>query len=152
MLYITSLLPLVLLFHCHNSGNAQVHSHTQRAYAHSSGSGRAIWHHWIMSPALMICWCRLGADCFMCWMKGVQPLRPSAAGFHTLSQYPAAGTFYVRMMSSTVHIRTYVFLMCIGLNTLDLYINIFSEAGINSLFESYLSPPSHKSHSHWQIG
>lgn len=75
ILHMTSLYHLVLVS-CQNSrklsGKAHVHSHTVLyAYSHSSGSGRAILYHWIMAPALMICWCSLGADCFMCWRNGL---------------------------------------------------------------------------------
>lgn len=46
-----------------------------------AGSGRAIWYSWIMSPALMTCWCSLSADCFMYWLDDAKPPWPSAAAF-----------------------------------------------------------------------
>lgn len=83
-----------------------------------AGSGRAIWYSWIMSPALMTCWCSLSAD-FLCtgWMMQSRYDR-LLLHFNTWNQYSAV--FYVFVMFSTVHIRTKCSHHVYGWNTLDL--------------------------------
>lgn len=53
-------------------GNTQVYTHTYSAP--TQGVAELYGTTESCLPLLMISWCRLGADCFMCWMNDAQPL------------------------------------------------------------------------------